>query len=321
MPVRAMVDVAAAASPRPYPDRQLALCRRGPAPRDRHAAEQDARSHRARRAAASSRHRPRGDHDLFAKRIAEIFVLATRFDPLHRADCEQSLYDRLPRVARAAPGRARSPSSRCRTRARNSESTSSATSCSASPAASTGLVHSSPKPASRGRAWSCKCPTGSRVAGPAPGAWRVSTTPSSSLSSMATRRARRSCASTRSARSTGRSASCGIWLGARAGRARARRIARVRAARSMPPVNGARHAHRPSRDRLSRRRGRLVVGRDASPQRRTTRLDDESGGVSRAHCEIVLRDGELRLRDLSSLRHVRQREARRRRGHLASQPT
>src|SRR5215831_698427 len=32
----------------------------------------------------------------FARRIAELFVRATRFDPLHRAETEQVLYDRLP---------------------------------------------------------------------------------------------------------------------------------------------------------------------------------------------------------------------------------
>src|SRR5262249_40625104 len=32
----------------------------------------------------------------FARRIAELFVRATRFDPLHKAETEQMLYDRLP---------------------------------------------------------------------------------------------------------------------------------------------------------------------------------------------------------------------------------
>jgi pSer/pThr/pTyr-binding forkhead associated (FHA) protein len=29
-------------------------------------------------------------------------------------------------------------------------------------------------------------------------------------------------------------------------------------------------------------------------------VDDQTAGVSRSHCELALRDGELRLRDLSS---------------------
>jgi hypothetical protein len=43
----------------------------------------------------------------------------------------------------------------------------------------------------------------------------------------------------------------------------------------------------------------LAIGREADPQRRTVVLSGESG-VSRLHCEVILRDGELKLRDLSS---------------------
>ena len=43
----------------------------------------------------------------------------------------------------------------------------------------------------------------------------------------------------------------------------------------------------------------LAIGREADPQRRTIVLTG-SNGVSRLHCEVVLRDGELKLRDLSS---------------------
>ena len=43
----------------------------------------------------------------------------------------------------------------------------------------------------------------------------------------------------------------------------------------------------------------LAIGREADPQRRTVVLVGNSG-VSRLHCEVVLRDGELKLRDLSS---------------------
>ena len=34
--------------------------------------------------------------EAFARRIADLFVRATRFDPLHRAETEQALYDKLP---------------------------------------------------------------------------------------------------------------------------------------------------------------------------------------------------------------------------------
>ena len=39
--------------------------------------------------------------DLWAKRVAEMFVLQTRFDPFHRADSEQLVYDRLPEALTA----------------------------------------------------------------------------------------------------------------------------------------------------------------------------------------------------------------------------
>lgn len=95
MTVRAMVDVAVAASIKPYPGQQLIFV--------------DAGLHRV-----SVTTLEQGDEvsaqgeksleatglvslaELFAKRLAEIFVLATRFDPLHKAETEQLLYDRLP---------------------------------------------------------------------------------------------------------------------------------------------------------------------------------------------------------------------------------
>jgi hypothetical protein len=94
MPVRAMVDAAAAASDTPYPGRELLYV--------------DAGLHRI-----SITPLQQGDEvsalseqgldatglmnlkDALAKRLAEMFVLSTRFDPLHRAESEQSLYDRL----------------------------------------------------------------------------------------------------------------------------------------------------------------------------------------------------------------------------------
>jgi hypothetical protein len=94
MPVRAMLDVAAAASARPFPGRQLVYV--------------DASLHRAGVTrlsqdrdvtALEEKNLTRGLlalNDLFARRIAEVFVLATRFDPFHRASSEQALYDALP---------------------------------------------------------------------------------------------------------------------------------------------------------------------------------------------------------------------------------
>ena len=43
----------------------------------------------------------------------------------------------------------------------------------------------------------------------------------------------------------------------------------------------------------------LMVGRERSDGRRTIVVADQANGVSRAHCELVVRDGELKLIDLS----------------------
>ena len=100
MPVRAMVNAAAAASARPWPGRQLLHL--------------DVHLHRF-----SATVLKQGDGvaaepeqalsgvglvslmDLWAKRVAELFVLQTRFDPFHRADSEQLVHDRLPESLRA----------------------------------------------------------------------------------------------------------------------------------------------------------------------------------------------------------------------------
>jgi hypothetical protein len=44
----------------------------------------------------------------------------------------------------------------------------------------------------------------------------------------------------------------------------------------------------------------VAIGREADGERRTLLVGEGSSGVSRLHCEVVLRDGELKLRDLSS---------------------
>jgi hypothetical protein len=92
--VRAMVDAAVAGSARPYPGRQLLYV--------------DASLHRVSVTALEQGEEAvvRAEHalesglaslrDVFARRIAEFFVLATRFDPFHHAESEQALYDRLP---------------------------------------------------------------------------------------------------------------------------------------------------------------------------------------------------------------------------------
>jgi len=43
----------------------------------------------------------------------------------------------------------------------------------------------------------------------------------------------------------------------------------------------------------------LVVGREPVEGRRTVVVASQANGVSRAHCELIVRDGELKLVDLS----------------------
>ncbi|MDX1561447.1 MAG: FHA domain-containing protein [Gammaproteobacteria bacterium] len=95
IPVGALVDQAAAASVRPYPGRQLLYV--------------DAELHRVYVTPLAQGDRVAAEEpvtlettglynvmDQFARRVAELFVLGTRFDPFHRAQTEQALYDGMP---------------------------------------------------------------------------------------------------------------------------------------------------------------------------------------------------------------------------------
>jgi hypothetical protein len=95
MPVRAMLDVAAAASSRPYPGRQLVYVDAGLHRTTVRPLRQDHEATALAELALESAGLA-ALNDLFTKRIAELFVLGTRYDPFHRADSEQALYDRLP---------------------------------------------------------------------------------------------------------------------------------------------------------------------------------------------------------------------------------
>jgi hypothetical protein len=93
--VRALVDVAAAAGHRPYPDRQLVYLDAGLYRVTATVLEQGADvAVRAEHALLQSG--LMGLMDAFARRIADAFVRATRFNPFRNAETEQALYDRLP---------------------------------------------------------------------------------------------------------------------------------------------------------------------------------------------------------------------------------
>jgi hypothetical protein len=89
-----MFDVAAAASARPFPGRQLVYV-----DGSLHRVGVTRLSQDREVTALEEKTLTRGLlalNDLFARRIAEVFVLATRFDPFHHARSEQALYDSLP---------------------------------------------------------------------------------------------------------------------------------------------------------------------------------------------------------------------------------
>jgi hypothetical protein len=93
MPVSAMVDAAVAASVRPYPNRQLLYvdCSSNAVTVTPLEQGDEVTSLEAKRldTGLSSL------MDAYAIRVAEIFVLATRFDPMHQAATEQLLYDNI----------------------------------------------------------------------------------------------------------------------------------------------------------------------------------------------------------------------------------
>jgi FHA domain-containing protein len=95
IPVRALVDAAAAASVRPYSNRQLlyadASLHRVSATTLEQGAEATALGEQELATTGLANVR-----DAFARRFAEMFVLMTRHDPFHHADAEQQLYDHLP---------------------------------------------------------------------------------------------------------------------------------------------------------------------------------------------------------------------------------
>jgi hypothetical protein len=94
MPVRALVDAAVAASVQPYPGRQLLFLDAGLHRTSVTPIEQGEEA-----VALSEQGIDAGRADLvdsLARWFAEVFVLATRFDPFHHAETEQRLYDCLP---------------------------------------------------------------------------------------------------------------------------------------------------------------------------------------------------------------------------------
>lgn len=299
MPVRALVDAAVAASHRPYPDRQLVYVDAGLHRVSVTAIDQGAdagvRSERALTQTGLL-----ALLDTFARRISEVFVSSTRFDPFHHADTEQALYDRLPGWLASLHD---------------------------ADEVELALTHGTqefrvtvPSAAVLGAAAGFYRAVAQLVAQQRePGqplvvllADRLAALPGlvaelDRLDDTFVEPLPVGHAAAGALLAIGDVAAPGEqvklrkrlpWRGAAAAP-----LARPAEPRGAAPVNGTRvpaptHVvHAGTAYRVGPEG--LIVGREAEDGRRTIVVDGGSSGVSRAHCEIVLRDGELKIKDLS----------------------
>jgi hypothetical protein len=299
MPVRALVDSAAAASVRPYPGRQLAYVDASLYRVSVTLLEQSGEAQvRAEHALAQGL---AGLADAFARRIADHFVRATRFDPFAHADTEQALYDRLPEWLAALQSEERVELS---LQHRDDEFRVTAERDSVLSVAQ-GLYRAIIQLIAQHR-------DGTRLVVQLSD--RVAALPGlvgelARLDDSEIERFRPGHAASSVLRAKSIATAQGDvkllkrvpWREAPhdVGPAGGRRAAEPAAsaaffARAKPPTHVV---YRGLAYRVPA--SGLAIGRDADPRRRTV-LIEGSGGVSRLHCEVVLRDGELMLRDLSS---------------------
>jgi hypothetical protein len=299
IPVRALVDAAAAASVRPYPNRQLVYV--------------DASLHRVSVSLLEQSEREvqvRAEHSLtqglaaiadsFARRIAEHFVRATRFDPFTHAEAEQALYDGLPAWLSALQ---RDERVEVPLRYRNEEFRITAERDAILGVAQgvyRAIVQLVAQHRERGKRLVVQL--SDRVAALPGFIGELSRLDDSEIEPLVTAHAPRSvlrAAGIASAQGEVKLLKRVPWREAArddgaASQRRAPEPASV-LARAKPPTHVVYGglAYRVGADGLA-------IGREADPQRRSVVLLNGSHAVSRLHCEVVLQDGELKLRDLSS---------------------
>jgi hypothetical protein len=298
MPVRALVDAAAAASVRPYPKRQLvyvdaSLHRVSLTLLDQNGEAQVRAEYALAQGLASLA-------DQFARRVADHFVRATRFDPFAHAEAEQAVYDRLPEWLEALQRDERAELS---LKYRNEEFKISVERDAILGGVTQGLYRAIIQLIAQHREPGKRLVVqlSNRVAALPGLVGELSRLDDSQIERFPAGHAARSvlrAASIVTAKGDVKLLKRVPWREAPAaeGPAEERREpepAPVRT-RAKPPthvVYGG-FAYRVGADGL-------VIGREADAKRRTVVLSG-SGGVSRQHCEVALRDGELTLRDLSS---------------------
>lgn len=299
IPVRALVDTAVAASVRPYPNRQLMYVDAGLHGASVTVLEQDGEVQvRAEQALGQGL---AGIADAFARRIADLFVRATRFDPFTHAETEQLLYDRLPSWLLELQREARAE---LKLEYRGEEFRVVAESD-----AVLGVAHGFCRALTQliaqrrelGKALVVQ--VSDRLAAVPGFLNELARLDDTHIESLEAGHAARSVLLARSVVAAAASAQV-KFVKRLAWRAEARgdatpaprpAIPFSSAAKTKPPTHVvyAGFAYRVGAEGVA-------IGREADAQRRTVLVAQGNSGVSRLHCEVVLRDGELKLRDLSS---------------------
>ena len=296
MPVRALVDTAAAASVRPYHERQLlhldaGLYRVAATVLDQGSDAFARAEHTLTQTGLASL------GDAFARRIADAFVGATRFNPFHHAETEQLLYDQLPTWLAALhehesielllPYRGED------FRVTVARDTVLAVAAGFYRAAAQLIAQS------RERGRDLVVLVSDRLARLPGFLAELARLDDAEVACLAVGHAARSVVFPTPIATAGADVKLLKrlpWREAPVSRERGREAGKAApaTAKTAPPTHVVYGG-------IAYRVGAegIVIGREADEVRRTIVVADENSGVSRAHCEFVMRDGELKLLDLS----------------------
>ena len=300
IPVRALVDTAVAASVRPYPDRQLMYVDAGLHRASVTLIDQDAEAQV--RAEHALNQGLAGIADGFARRIADLFVRSTRFDPFAHAETEQQLHDRLSQWLAELE---RDERVELKLEYRGEEVRVAAVA--AERDAVLGVAHGFCRALTqlvaqhRERGKNLVVLVSDRLASLPGFSAELARLDDAQSESFERGHAARSVLLARTLLAAPSSAQVKFvkrlpWRAeARAQTARQQAAPAPIASRAAPPTHlvYAGFAYRVGAEGVA-------IGRETDPQRRTLVVGEGNSGVSRMHCEVVLRDGELKLRDLSS---------------------
>jgi hypothetical protein len=298
IPVTAMVDAAAAASVRPYPERHLLYVDAGLHNVTVTPLEQSDEV----TALATTSLETAGLAtlmDAFARRIAEAFVLATRFDPFHEAATEQLLYDALPgwleQLSAASSATLEIPY--------RGDSFSVEFDRRHLLAAADGFYTALRQLIAQSREGrkGLVVQISDRLARLPGIAGELGRLDDTTIVSFAAGHAARAVLASAEARTPGGEVKLFRHLPWRDAPVAPDTAATAAAVEGAPAPTAPAPTHVVYRGIAYPINGNgLVIGRSKTDERPTIVLDASLSGVSRAHCELNLIDGELRLRDLSS---------------------